>query len=152
MALTRREFNKKLLFGLLAAAAAPKLIPEIIERASTPLPVWKIDTISKTISYVGKSDEPAFTVLEFHRYLSRLMDQPEMMDLEVPTERITDNMVNLVNGWRIDATAAEHITDGSIVDMENNNIWTSVTNIPNDKHFRIHNQSITIIKEQNEIL
>jgi len=87
---------------------------------------WSIDRQTKDIRYIGNDHtgaSPSYaTVIEFHRALQDFADDAgyagnDELDITDPTpsERSTDNIVTLINGWNIDDTAAEHIYDGSIV-------------------------------------
>lgn len=128
MTLTRRQFNKSILVGILTAALAPKQIPELLAAPPPAVPKvvegFMIDTTTKTIRYVGGKDK-YFTVLEFHRWISDLFDEVDMMTEPVPTIRWDDQVVRMNGGWRITADTAMHLYDGSIIDKEHEEIWTS---------------------------
>lgn len=62
-----------------------------------------------------------YTVLEMHRALMDLADDAQasgndIMDISVltPSDRSTDNIVTLLNGFNIDDTAAQYLYDGSV--------------------------------------
>ena len=62
-----------------------------------------------------------YTVLEFHRYLQDLADNAstagdDILDItdNTPSDRATDNIITLLNGYNIDDDAAEYLYDGSI--------------------------------------
>jgi hypothetical protein len=87
---------------------------------------WSIDRQTKDIRYIGNGHTgvvPSYaTVIEFHRALQDFADDAgysnnDELDITDPTpsERSTDNIVTLINGWNIDDTAAEHIYDGSVI-------------------------------------
>ena len=87
---------------------------------------WSIDRQTKNIRYIGNDHNgasPSYaTVIEFHRALQDFADDAgysgdDELDITDPTpsERSTDNIVTLINGWNIDDTAAEHVYDGSII-------------------------------------
>jgi hypothetical protein len=87
---------------------------------------WSIDRQTKNIRYTGNDHtgaSPSYaTVIEFHRALQDFADDAgyagnDELDITDPTpsERSTDNIVTLINGWNIDDGAAEHIYDGSII-------------------------------------
>lgn len=98
---------------------------------------WTIDRQTKAISYTGNDHTgaaPSYaTVIEFHRALQNFADDAgyagnDEMDITdpTPTERSTDNIVTLINGWTIDDTAAEHIYDGSIIQSGGNTIYDGI--------------------------
>lgn len=87
---------------------------------------WSIDRQTKNIRYTGNDHTgatPSYaTVIEFHRALQDFADDAgyagnDELDITDPTpsERSTDNIITLINGWNIDDTAAEHIYDGSVI-------------------------------------
>lgn len=70
----------------------------------------------------GASGAGYYTVIAFHRWLGELMDDAaaagdDVLDITDSTasERSTDNIVTLINGYNIDDTASEHLYDGSII-------------------------------------
>jgi hypothetical protein len=75
------------------------------------------------------------TVIAFHRWLSDLADNAsaavssassnDYLDItdKTPSERSTDNIVTLINGFNIDQTASEHLYDGSIIQGGGTDIW-----------------------------
>ena len=71
------------------------------------------------IRYTGTTAN--YTVLAFHRFLQDLADDAmasgdDLLDITVktPSDRSTDNIIKLINGYNIDDTAAQHLYDGSI--------------------------------------
>lgn len=88
---------------------------------------WTITRSTKVIAYTGNDHaggSPSYaTVIEFHRWLADLADDPEFTgddELDIidttPSDRSTDNIVTLKNGYTIDAVnAPEHLYDGSII-------------------------------------
>ncbi len=71
------------------------------------------------IRYTGTTAN--YTVLELHRFLQDLADDAvasgdDLLDItdETPSDRATDNIITLINGYNIDDAAAEHLFDGSI--------------------------------------
>ena len=61
------------------------------------------------------------TVIQFHRWLQALADDPEFAgddELDIisqdPSSRSTDNIITLTNGFNVTATEIEHLYDGSI--------------------------------------
>ncbi|MCO5761210.1 MAG: hypothetical protein NHG36_06830 [Chromatiaceae bacterium] len=96
---------------------------------------WTIDT-SKNIRYIGAAHGAAgasyATVIEFHRWLQDLADDAvavaassDFLDITnvTPSERQTDNIIQLINGYNIDQTASEHLYDGSIIQAGGDDIW-----------------------------
>lgn len=87
---------------------------------------WSLDRQTGNIRYIGDDHteaSPSYaTVIEFHRAIQDFADQEgysgnDELDITdtTPSERSTDNIVTLINGWNIDDAAAEHIYDGSII-------------------------------------
>ncbi len=87
---------------------------------------WSIDRQTGNIRYTGHDHNgasPSYaTVIEFHRALQDFADDAgygsnDELDITdtTPSERSTDNIVTLINGWNIDDNASEHIYDGSII-------------------------------------
>lgn len=73
------------------------------------------------IRWTGGGLATNVTVLELHRFLQDLADDAvasgdDLLDISdnTPSDRATDNIITLINGYNIDDTAAEHIFDGSI--------------------------------------
>lgn len=71
------------------------------------------------IRYTGTT--ATYTVLELHRYLQDLADNASVsgddflsITNETPSDRATDKIITLLNGYNIDDTAAEKLYDGSI--------------------------------------
>lgn len=80
------------------------------------------------IRYVGSTAN--YSVIEFHRWLGDLMDDAQasgndLLDITDATasERSTDNIITLINGYNIDDTAAQHLYDGSIIQDGGNTIY-----------------------------
>lgn len=103
---------------------------------------WTIDRATGNIRYVGDDHNgasPSYaTVIQFHRFLSDLNDDPEFsgddeLDIidKTPSNRSTDNIITLVNGFNIDATAAEHLFDGSIIQAGGNTVYDGIVNFGN---------------------
>ena len=79
-----------------------------------------------------------YTVLELHRFLGDLADQPidfnsntpEQCGLDItsptPSMRQTDYIIKLINGYRIDDETAKFLKGGSIIQGvgEDVEIWT----------------------------
>lgn len=80
----------------------------------------------KDIRYVGAahgvSGAGYYTVLEFHRWLQDLADDAnstgdDFLDIskETPSDKLFETIIELLNGFNIDDTAAEHLYGGSII-------------------------------------
>lgn len=107
---------------------------------------WTVTRATGDIRYVGddhSGGSPSYaTVIEFHRWLQGLADDavsvPASSDeLDItnvdPSRRSTDNIITLINDYNIDATAAEHLYDGSIIQgagvtLE---VWDGIVNFGN---------------------
>lgn len=87
---------------------------------------WTIDRATGDIRYTGNDHNgaaPSYaTVIEFHRWIQDLADDAEYtgddeLDIidKTPSDRSTDNIITLKNGFNIDANASEHLYDGSII-------------------------------------
>jgi hypothetical protein len=87
---------------------------------------WSIDRQTRNIRYIGADhtgSSPSYaTVIEFHRALQDFADNAgisgdDELDITDPTpsDRSTDNIITLINGWNIDDTASQHLYDGSII-------------------------------------
>lgn len=79
------------------------------------------------------------TVIEFHRWLQDFADQEvssgddehDITDL-TSSDRSTDNIITLLNGYNIDDTAAEHLYDGSIIQANGDTIYDGIVNFGNN--------------------
>jgi hypothetical protein len=96
------------------------------------------------IRYVGAAHGNAsagyYTVIEFHRWLADLADDAvalatssDFLDItfNTPSERQTDNIIQLINSYNIDQTAAEHLYDGSVIQNSGSDIWDGLVVIAN---------------------
>jgi hypothetical protein len=106
---------------------------------------WSVDRATGNIRYIGDDHvrfggaTPSYaTVIEFHRWLADLADDASFAgndELDItdntPSERATDNLITLINGYNIDALAAEHLYDGSIVQAGGADIWDGIVNFGN---------------------
>lgn len=101
-------------------------------------------TTSGDIRYVGAAHGAStagyYTVIQFHRWLQDLADDAvassvssDFLDMtsNTPSERQTDNIVQLINGYNIDQTASEHLYDGSIIQNGGDDIWDGLVVIAN---------------------
>jgi len=80
------------------------------------------------IRYTGSGAN--YTVIALHRWLGDLMDDAQasgndILDITDATasERATDNLITLKSPYNIDAVAAQHLYDGSIVQSNGDDIW-----------------------------
>lgn len=108
---------------------------------------WTIDRETGNIRYTGDDHvrfggtTPSYaTVIEFHRWLQDLADDASytsasLDELDItdatPSERSTDNIITLVNGYNIDDTAAEHLYDGSVIQDGGNTYYDGIVNFGN---------------------
>lgn len=103
---------------------------------------WTVDRATGNIRYIGDDHtgtSPSYaTVIQLHRWLQELAaeavasgdDELDITNLD-PSARSTDNIITLKNGYNIDATAAEHIYDGSIIQSDGDDIWDGIVNYGN---------------------
>ena len=103
------------------------------------------------IRYIGDAHNgasPSYaTVIELHRWLQNLADDAvavaassDELDITntLPSQRSTDNIITLINNYNIDATAAEHLYDGSIIQNGIDDIYDGIVNFGNpDVQIRI---------------
>ncbi len=80
---------------------------------------FSIDNL-KNIRHVSGATN--YTVLEMHRWLGDLADDPEATDTDIlditvltPSERSTDLIIELINGFNMDDDAIKYLYDGSIL-------------------------------------
>lgn len=66
------------------------------------------------ITLTDEYSQGSYSVLEFHRWLQELADQPENMTLPVPSTRYTDHMITLEEGFSISEEAARRLHSGSL--------------------------------------
>jgi len=83
------------------------------------------------IRYKGRGDK--YSVLELHRYLQDLADEPpvdggDLVDITSsnPSERCTDTLIALNAPFNIDARTAQYLRDGSITQDGGNTLYTGV--------------------------
>jgi len=95
---------------------------------------WSIDRQTGDIRYIGNAHgggSPSYsTVIELHRALQDFADDltssgDDELDItdETPSERSTDNIITLINGFNIDDSAAEHLYDGSVIQAGGDTIY-----------------------------
>lgn len=107
---------------------------------------WSIDRATGDIRYIGddhtlSGGTPSYaTVIQFHRWLQAFADDPEFTgddELDIidqnPSERSTDNIIKLVSGFNVNATAIEHLYDGTILQGANltEERWDGIVNFGN---------------------
>jgi len=88
--------------------------------------------VNGDIRHVSGSDH--FTVLQLHRFLQGLADDDypagadDYVDItsSTPSERSTDNIITLINGYNIDDTAAEYFYGGSITQDGGNTVYSGL--------------------------
>jgi hypothetical protein len=85
----------------------------------------------KDIRYTGTVAN--YTVLELHRWLQGLADDAgaagdDFMDMtkDTPSDKSFDTIINLVNGFNIDDTAAQHLYGGSIIQSGGDVIYDGI--------------------------
>ncbi len=112
---------------------------------------WSFDSATKVVDYIGDDharfggSSPSYaTVLEFHREAQDLADDAtfsgdDEVDITIvtPTDRSTDNIITMVNGWTITASAAEHLYDGSIIQSNGDTIFDGIVNFGNAQSIQI---------------
>jgi len=107
---------------------------------------WDIDRATGNIRYIGDDHTlaggtPSYaTVIQFHRWLQAFADDAEFTgddELDIidknPTNRSTDNIITLVNGFNVDAITIEHLYDGTIIQGSNltEERWDGIVNFGN---------------------
>lgn len=85
----------------------------------------------KDIRYTGSTGN--WTVLEFHRWLQDLADNSastpdDFVDItrDTPSDKSFDTIINLINGYNIDDTAAQHLYGGSIIQTDGDEIYDGI--------------------------
>lgn len=103
---------------------------------------WTLTRSSGNIRYTGDDHggaSPSYaTVIEIHRWLQDLADDAvssgddelDITDIN-PSSRSTDNIITLLGSYNIDAVAAEHLYDGSIIQGGGDDIWDGIVNFGN---------------------
>lgn len=93
--------------------------------------------LDKDIRYIGADHGLVgagyYTVIELHRWLQSLADDAsasgdDYMDIteDTPTDRSTDNIITMLNGYNIDQAASEHLYGGSIIQAAGDDIWDGI--------------------------
>lgn len=85
----------------------------------------------KDIRYTGTTNN--YTVLELHRWLQDRADDAsaagdDYMDItrDTPSDKSFDTIINLINGFNIDDTAAQHLYGGSIIQSNGDVIYDGI--------------------------
>lgn len=85
----------------------------------------------KDIRYTGTTNN--YTVLELHRWLQDRADDAsasgdDYMDItrDTPSDKSFDTIINLINGYNIDDTAAQHLYGGSIIQSGGDVIYDGI--------------------------
>ena len=98
---------------------------------------WTVG-ITGDIRWTGAGTATNVTVIELHRWLQDLADDAaatgdDILDItdSTPSERSTDNIITLINGYNIDDVAAEHIYDGSIIQAAGATVYDGIVVIGN---------------------
>lgn len=109
---------------------------------------WTVDRQTGNIRYIGDDHggaSPSYaTVIELHRALQDLADDASSSgddELDItdptPTDRSTDNIITLNSPYNIDATASEHLYDGSIIQNGGDDIYDGIVNYGNATQIQI---------------
>jgi hypothetical protein len=96
----------------------------------------------KDIRYIGAAHGASgagyYTVLELHRWLQDLADDAsassdDYMDItrDTPSDKSFDTIINLINSYNIDDTAAEHLYGGSIIQSDGDVIYDGAQIVAN---------------------
>lgn len=92
---------------------------------------FSIDRATGNIRHVSGTTN--YTVIELHRWLQDEADDASFagndeIDITDPTpsERSTDNIITLINGYNIDDTAAQYLYDGSIIQANGDTIYDGI--------------------------
>lgn len=100
---------------------------------------WSITRSTGNIRYVGDlhgGASPSYaTVIELHRELQNFADNAsssgdDQLDITDPnpSQRSTDNIITLINGYNIDDASAEYLYDGSIVQANGDEVYDGIVN------------------------
>jgi hypothetical protein len=105
---------------------------------------WKVTRSTGFIEYVGGDHDgtggtPSYaTVIDFHRWLQGLADDAvasldDQLDITntLPSQRSTDNIITLINGYNIDDEGAEHLYDGSVIQNAGDDVYDGIVNFGN---------------------
>lgn len=95
------------------------------------------------------------TVIQFHRWIQALADDAEFTgddELDIidknPSDRSTDNIITLLNNFNLDATAIEHLYDGTIIQAGGDTRWDGIVNFGNsDVHIQLHQDGAILVDD-----
>ena len=119
--MNRRDFLKNL-FGAAAIAATPMpVLAVLLDEANevTDFNGFRINWNTQIIEYVGEKDK-TYTVLELYQYLA---EQWKDDVFEMPIDH-SGRVIELDQGWKIDADAMQHLRAGTII--QGDEIWTGI--------------------------
>lgn len=92
---------------------------------------FSIDRETGNIRHVANSNH--YTVIELHRWLQDVADDASYSgndELDItdvtPSERSTDNIITLINGYNIDDDASTYFYGGSITQLDGNEIYDGI--------------------------
>lgn len=114
---------------------------------------WSIDRATLAIRYIGddhtlSGGSPSYaTVIQFHRWLQAFADDEAFTgddELDIidknPSDRSTDNIITLRNGYNVTATEIEHLYDGTIIQGSGptEERWDGIVNFgPANAHIQV---------------
>lgn len=120
---------------------------------------WSIDRATGNIRYIGddhtlSAGTPSYaTVIQFHRWVQDFADNEafdsggadtDNVEVDIidknPSNRSTDNIVTLVNGFNVDALTIEHLYDGTVIQGAGptEERWDGIVNFgPANAHIQI---------------
>jgi hypothetical protein len=114
---------------------------------------WTVAT-NGDIRWTGGGSQTNVAVIELHRFLQDLADDAvasgdDLLDItnQTPSDRSTDNIVALINGFNVDDTAAEHIFDGSIIQDGGDTIYDGIVNFGNATHIEVLQNGALIVND-----
>lgn len=94
------------------------------------------------------------TVIEFHRALQDFADDQaasgdDLLDISslTPSDRSTDNIITLLNGFNIDDASAQHLYDGSIIQNGGNDIYDGIVNFGNTTYINVLQNGALIVDD-----
>lgn len=121
---------------------------------------WSINRLTKKIAYIGDDHggaSPSYVeVINLHRWLQDKADDAlasgdDELDITntLPSQRSTDNIITLINGYTLDETlgtpASEHLFDGSIIQNGGDDIFDGFVNFGNaDVQIQIHQDGVVL--------
>jgi len=102
----------------------------------------------------GGASPSYVTVIEFHRALQDFADDDaasgdDLLDISslTPSDRSTDNIITLLNGFNIDDTSAEHLYDGSIIQTGGDDIYDGIVNFGNAAFISVLQNGALIVSD-----